>query len=98
MPEDMPGVWVFMGLRAQHPAAVFTTLEKGEAWVRKHGLEGMLTWYPLDVSVFDWVVAKGKFRPKLHQQTPEFLAQFSSASQPHRHYENPEPPLTSDEH
>ncbi|MEF2279463.1 hypothetical protein V3W47_14260 [Deinococcus sp. YIM 134068] len=88
---ELPGVWVFMGLWAQHPAAVFTTLEKGEAWVREHGLQGMLTWYPLDMSAFDWAVARGSFKPKTKQQTPEFLAGFSSASQPHHHFQNADP-------
>lgn len=80
-----------MGLWAQHPAAVFTTLEKGEAWVREHGLQGMLTWYPLDISAYDWVVAEGKFKPKSEPPTPKFLAHFSSAYQSHRHYENKDP-------
>ncbi len=85
-----------MGVWAKQPAAVFTTLERGEAWVREHRLEGMLTWYPLDMGAYDWVVAQGRFRSKPEQPTPEFLAGFSSAYQPHHHYENSEPPRTED--
>lgn len=80
-----------MGLGAQHPAAVFTTRALGEAWVRKHSLAGSLTWYPLDSSVYDWLVDEGKFKPKSGQATAKFLARFSSAYQPHHHYENDDP-------
>ena len=89
--EDAPGVWVFMGVRANHLAAVFSTLKKGEVWVRQHRLEGMLTWYPLDVSAYDWVMARGDLEPKSEHTSPEFLAAFSSAYQPHHHFENEDP-------
>ncbi|WP_439648846.1 DUF7710 domain-containing protein [Deinococcus betulae] len=79
-----------MGARAKQPAAVFSTLELGEAWAQQHGLEGMLTWYPLDMSVYEWVVAQGRFSSWPETPTPQFLAGFSSASQPHHHYERPE--------
>jgi hypothetical protein len=77
-----------MGVQARQPAAVFASLEAGEAWVRQHRLEGMLTWYPLDISVYDWAVERGNFRPSgPHHETAAFRASFSSASQPHHHYE-----------
>ncbi|WP_293914732.1 hypothetical protein [Deinococcus sp.] len=77
-----------MGAQARQSAAVFTTLEAGEAWVRQHSLEGMLTWYPLDLSAYDWAVERGSFRPTTpHHRSAAFLASFSSALQPHHHYE-----------
>jgi hypothetical protein len=77
-----------MGVNARHPAAVFTTLVLGERWVREHRLDGMLTWYPLDLSAYDWAIMKGVFKPnKPHQQTEAFMGSFSSAAQPHHHYE-----------
>lgn len=76
-----------MGVRAQYPAAVFTSLEKGELWVRQHRLEGVLTWYPLDISAHDWAVSSGRFKPKPHRQTQHFLAGFTSVGQPYHHYE-----------
>jgi hypothetical protein len=54
--EELPGVWVFLGAHARQPAAVFSTLELGEAWVRKQGFDGLLTCSPLDVSAYDWAV------------------------------------------
>lgn len=97
MAEERAGVWVFMGLGAEHPAAVFTTRERGEAWVLEHGLAGSLTWYPLDISVYDWVIGEGKLKPKPGHQTPKFRARFSSAYQPHHHYENDDPFPFSDD-
>lgn len=88
MSGEREGVWVFMGLGAQHPAAVFTSLGAGEAWVSEHDVKGTLTWYPLDLSVYDWVVAQGKLKPKPDHRAPSFLARFSSAYQPHHHYQD----------
>ncbi|WP_456236886.1 DUF7710 domain-containing protein [Deinococcus aquaedulcis] len=81
-----------MGVRAKQPAAIFSTLELGKAWIHQHGLEGTLTWYPLDMSAYAWVVAQGRFKPKPEAPTPQFLAGFSSAYQPHHHYGPADPP------
>jgi hypothetical protein len=70
----------------RQPAAVFSTLELGEAWVKEHGFEGMLTWYPLDVSAYDWAVQTGRFKPKPEPLPKSRLAGFSSAYQPHVHF------------
>jgi len=82
--EELPGVWVFLGAHARQPAAVFSTLELGEAWVRKQGFEGLLTWYPLDMSAYDWAVQTGRFKPKPLPRS--VLAGFTSATQPHQHF------------
>ena len=83
----MDHVWVFNG-GGQFPAAVFTTREKAEVWISANRIEGTLTRYPLDVSVFDWAMACGFFKPmRGDQRTPQFIGQFSSASQEHYHYQ-----------
>lgn len=69
------------------PAAVFTTREKGEAWIAEHKVSGVLTNNPLDIGAYNWAVASGAFKPKRPDQSePKFIARFSSASQEHYHY------------
>jgi hypothetical protein len=84
-----PGVWVFNGSGGQFPSAVFTTVEKADAWIAKYKLSGVLTWYPLDIGVYEWTIEKKCFLPrKDYQKTPEFIQTFSSAHTGHHHYED----------
>jgi len=88
-PHNEPGVWVFNGSGGQFPSGVFTTVEIAEEWIAKHKLSGTLTWYPLDIGVYEWTIKKEYFSPrKDHQKTPTFIQRFSSAYTGHDHYEN----------
>ncbi|MEO1288495.1 MAG: hypothetical protein AAFV93_12065 [Chloroflexota bacterium] len=80
-------VWVFNGLHHHFPSAVFTTLEKAEAWINEHDVQGTLTAYPLDVSAYDWAIENQHFKPSdpKHSEA-NFMANFSHASQDHYHY------------
>lgn len=84
-------VWVFNGNRSHFPSAVFTERRLAEVWIRENGLEGTVTAYPLDVSVYEWAIRNGYFTPsKAEQKSADFIANFSSASQEHDHFENDE--------
>lgn len=84
-------VWVFNGAGAQFPSGVFSSREAAETWIRDARLTGTLTAYPLDESVYDWGIREGRFKPtREYQSSPDFIGRFSSASQPHFHYENGE--------
>ena len=89
--NDLKQVWVFNGARNHFPSAVFTERRLAEAWIQKHQLEGTLTAYPLNISIYDWAIEKGYFTPKKEEQaSPNFIANFSSASQEHYHFEEEE--------
>jgi hypothetical protein len=76
------------GAHARFPAGVFSTRENAEAWVARHRLSGTLTKYPLDAGVYDWALARSLFRPtRDDQRSPDFIQQFTCASQEHHHYE-----------
>jgi hypothetical protein len=82
-------VWLF---HADSPGtfacAVFSTIETADEWIARVGASGTLTRYPLDVSVYDWVIAEGYWTPKRDdQRTPEFIQRFTSAYTGHHHYE-----------
>lgn len=83
-------VWVFKGLgRNPHPSAVFSERAHALAWINKHGLEGTLTAYPLNISAYDWAIENGSFTPsKPEHDSADFIGNFSHASQEHYHFEN----------
>ena len=84
---DAMGVWVFNGAGSRFAGAVFSSAEAAERWIAAHALTGILTWYPLDLPALDWAVREGCF-PADRPMTPEKIGGFTSASQPHRHYED----------
>ena len=82
-------VWDFNGAQSRFPSGVFTTLDAAEEWIRRNGLSGTLTRYPLNESAYDWAVSGGFFRAtKPEHSLPEFIGRFSAANQEHYHYEN----------
>ncbi len=73
------------------PAGVFDSKENAEKVIKKHGLSGTLTKYPINHTVYDWCTENEFFKPKSEfHQTPEFIGSFSSAYQEHYHYEEGE--------
>jgi uncharacterized protein (DUF433 family) len=82
-------VWVFDGHNARFPSAVFSTFEVANEWITDNSLSGVLTKYPVDISVFDSCIKLGLFKPKREEHfSPEFIQRFSSAHQEHYHYGN----------
>lgn len=93
-PENTPflsAVWIFNGDKHRFPSGVFTDQSLAEEWIKTNRLTGTLTAYPLNQGVYEWAVETGCFKPKREDQmTPSFIGNFSSASQPHEHYEDGE--------
>jgi hypothetical protein len=64
-------------------------LEIAEEWIKKNKLSGVLTWYPIDIGVYEWVIAQDYWKPtNEYQSESEFIQKFSSAYTGHYHYEN----------
>ncbi len=85
----MKSVWVFHGEGARFGSAIFALVETAEAWISENKCSGMLTEYPLNVSVFDWAVESGFFAlEKIENKPMSFVQNFTSASQQHFHYIN----------
>lgn len=84
-------VWVFNGANSSFPSAIFHGKEEAVEWINRMKLSGTLTEYPVGISVYDWVINKGKWQPKQpHHLTADFIAKFSSAYQDHYHFEDGE--------
>ncbi len=84
---EIQWIWVFNGKTNHFPSAAFTQRHLAETWIRENKLTGVLTAYPLDISVYDWTIQNNYFKPKTEKHTaPEFIGNFSSGHQDHEHY------------
>jgi hypothetical protein len=85
----MEYIWIFHGLRGTLASAVFSSKEIAENWINANQVQGILTKYPIDISVYDWTIEQGYFNPKSPEQlTPDYIQKFSSAYCEHYHYIN----------
>jgi len=86
----MTTIWCFNG-SSQFPGGVFDDLELARTWIERNKLSGVLTGYPLNAGVFDWALEQGHLSPalklKAERNGPDFVGGFTSASQPHFHFE-----------
>lgn len=79
--------WVFCGCGSHLPAAVFSTLERAEEWIRAYKLSGMLTLYILNESAYDRAIRMSLFVPKQpHHFTADFIGALSGGDV-HWHYD-----------
>lgn len=84
----MTEVWIFNGAQSRFPSAVFEDRASAETWIRKNQLSGVLTKYPVGMSVYEWAIDAGHFQAKNEREkSPAFIQQFSSAAQEHVHFE-----------
>jgi hypothetical protein len=93
-PEEIrDGIWVFQSpSKGRFSGGLFRSKEHAEAWIETNRLSGVLTLYPLDVGVYEWAIDRGLFTPKKpHESSPDFIGGFTTASQPHDHYEDGRP-------
>lgn len=85
----MKDVWVFNGAGGQFPSAIFDERADAEKWIKKNSLTGVLTRYPVGVSVYDWAIENGHFFvDHAGKKSSDFIQIFSSAAQEHIHFEN----------
>ncbi|MFM9925551.1 hypothetical protein VLK31_21355 [Variovorax sp. H27-G14] len=50
-------VWIFHGANAKFASAVFHDKDEAVKWIERCGLTGVLTKYPVGISVHEWAVA-----------------------------------------
>ncbi len=87
--DNRENVWVFHGMNGRIASGVFKTKEKAIEWIERENLQGVLSKYPLDISVYDWAVESEFFTPKKEDhKTAYFKQTFTTASQEHYHFED----------
>ncbi len=85
----MKHIWIFNGDNSRLPAGAFSEKKLAESWIKKNGLSGILTKYPVDTALYDWAVDGGFFTPKRDKQkSAEFIQSFTCAYADHYHYVN----------
>ncbi len=85
----MRGIWIFVSEGASLPSAAFDEEGPAREWIGRHALSGVLTQYPVNVSVYDWAIENGFFEVKSpSHRDPKFVGRFTSASLKHFHFEN----------
>ncbi len=85
--KSYSGVWVFLGEGAIHAGAVFEARAEAEKWIEHYRLTGTLTKYPINQSIYDWVIENGYWAPSTPaHERPKYIAMFSSAYLEHSHY------------
>jgi len=99
--EEAKFVWV-LTCGSRFSCGVFSSRELGEAAIKKYGLVGTLTQYPLDSLTYDWAIEKALWEPrKPHESEPRFIGRFTSRSKHYRYGEEGDPqsdaPAQSDE-
>lgn len=82
------GVWVFNGINSKFPSAIFSSVQFAESWIKENSLTGILTFYPLDISAYEWHIQNNWFIPeKEMHKSSEFIGKFSGG-QYHFHYKD----------
>jgi hypothetical protein len=84
----MNNIWIFHGAGGKFASGVFTEKEIAHEYITTKKLTGVLTKYPINISVYDWAINQSFFKPKKEAHfSSDFIQKFSSASQEHYHYE-----------
>ncbi|MFD2720158.1 type II toxin-antitoxin system HigA family antitoxin [Hymenobacter monticola] len=96
IPAPVPGesglalseVWVFHGSGGRLASGIFTSQTQAEQFITQYRLTGVLTKYPVGISVYDWTIQERLFEPKKPEQFQAgFIQRFTTASQEHYHYD-----------
>lgn len=85
--KELKEVWIFNYENAKFPSAICSEKSKAVEWIVRLALTGVLTKYPVDISVYDWAIESGNFKIKTPKDAqPGFIGKFSSAAQEHMHF------------
>ena len=84
----MEGVWVFQGAGSRFANGVFASRAQAEDFINLYRLTGILSWYPVGISAYDWAIQEHLFEPKKPEHYEVgFIQRFTTASQEHYHYD-----------
>ena len=83
-------IWIFNGAGARFPSGAFQSREDAEGDIKRYGLSGMLTKYPVGEFVLSWAIEQGFFQPdeEFLKNKSEKMQTFTSAYMEHYHYED----------
>lgn len=89
--NKLDSVWIFQGSRANFPSGIFYNIEQAETWISDNSLSGLLTKYPIGISVYDWAVKNDHHPNSVNKPiSASAIERFTSACLEHYHYESGE--------
>lgn len=86
-------VWVFNNNKSNFSGGIFLSKDLAETWISRYNLTGILTQYPLNIGVLDYLIKEdlvGMRNETIERvkNDPNKIGGFTSASLIHYHYEN----------
>lgn len=86
--DETSYIWIWLGEGpSSHPSAVFANRRDAHKWITSLRLQGVLTAYPIGISVYDWAIKEGFFKLEDDEQrSPEFIQNFDTEYLNHYHY------------
>lgn len=80
-------IWIIQNSENSNLIACFLNKNDAEKYIQDNHIKCMLTQYPVNISVYDWVISNDYWTPKIEpQKSAAFKANFSSAYLEHDHY------------
>ena len=86
MGESVRGIYVFHGSGGKFASAVYESLDQATKSIAKLGMSGLLTWYPIGFTVYEYSTDMGFFKGRSREDV-KFIQRFTSASLEHYHFE-----------
>lgn len=85
--SNLQFIWVIQSSIDLNIIGCFMKKEDAEKFIHQHELKCILTQFPVDSSVYDWVIQHDFWQPKFDsQKTARFIGAFSSAYLQHEHF------------
>ncbi|CEI53121.1 hypothetical protein [Acinetobacter bereziniae] len=80
-------IWVIQSSENLNIIGCFIQKNEAEKYIFENKLKCILIKYPVNITVYDWVIQKEFWQPKNNlQKNSKFRARFSSAYLKHEHY------------
>lgn len=83
----MDFIWIVQGTEKHNIIACFEQQERAEAFIHAQQFKCILMQFPINISVYDWMIEKQYFKPKTDlEKSKRFKERFSSAYLAHDHF------------
>ncbi|AXQ22868.1 hypothetical protein BEN71_12640 [Acinetobacter wuhouensis] len=80
-------IWIIQSSENLNIIGCFINKNDAEQYILENKLKCMLTRYPVDITIYDWVIKNELWLPKNDlQKNSKFRARFSSAYLEHHHF------------
>lgn len=80
-------IWIIQSSENLNVIGCFIQKSEAERYIIEHKLQCILTKYPVNMTVYDWVIKEDFWQPRNDlQKNSKFREKFTSAYLEHEHY------------